>query len=88
MGVRLDQRHQAGPFGHIDADHQRVRHLVGGHALQDGGQVGGQFGEIQMAVGIDVHGNPGCGRRLTLTLAGAALVRAAGEGGAGLRQAG
>ena len=63
MGVRLDQRHQAGPFGHVDADHQRVRHLVGGHALQDGGQVGGQFGEIQMAVGIDVHGNPGCGRR-------------------------
>ena len=28
------------------------------------------------------------GAALTLTLAGAALVRAAGEGGAGLRQAG
>ena len=31
-----------------------------------------------MAVGIDVHGNPGCGRRPGL--AGAALVRAAGDG--------
>ncbi|MCY1542592.1 hypothetical protein D9M68_783480 [compost metagenome] len=53
---RFDERHQGRPFRHVDADDQRVGHLVGGHPVKNGRQIGGKLGEIQMAVGINVHG--------------------------------
>ncbi|MNI64379.1 hypothetical protein D3C73_1198170 [compost metagenome] len=55
IGVRLNQGHQAGPFGHVHADNQRVGDLVGGHALKNAGKIGRQLGKIQMTVRINVH---------------------------------
>jgi hypothetical protein len=51
----IHERNEARPIRQIDTHDQRSGNLIGMHARQNFWQITGQIGEIEMAVGIDVH---------------------------------
>ena len=53
--MRFGERADFGEFFQFHADAQRVAHLVGRHQVEHLGQLAGEVGEIDVAVGIDVH---------------------------------
>ena len=55
IGVRRGERVHRGPSRQVHADAQRVRDARRGHRVEQRRQLGGELGEIEMAMGIDVH---------------------------------
>ena len=53
--MRHGQRVHRGPIRQVHRDAQRVRDPRGGHGLEQRRQFGGELGEIEMAMGVDVH---------------------------------
>jgi hypothetical protein len=53
--MRHGERVHRRPIRQIDPDAKRVRDACCGHGVEEHGQIGREVGEIQMAMGIDVH---------------------------------
>jgi hypothetical protein len=58
--VRVGFRERAdfGEFLELDADAERMTHAILRHEVEHLGQLGGEVGEVDVAVGVDVHAVP------------------------------
>jgi hypothetical protein len=55
MRILACERVHAGPRGQVDTDAERVRDGVLPHRVEHARQVVTQFGEVEVAVGVDEH---------------------------------